>query len=483
MKRRPPLRTILLALLLATIAAFVVAWGLGRRQPPPRPVAAEPTPAGVPVLVAAKAIAKGEPLVAAAVALDAVPETARDPEALTDPAQAVGKIAAADLVAGSQIRATQVRDLPPTPSTTFAENVPPGMRAVSIPITEPLNAGGLIQPGDHVDVIASTDKVELKYGPAAATKLLGLPDDRTPEVGPLAGLLVQDVEVLAVAQALTPDDQSAAGAADKASSTAEADLPGSEPQPVARPDAKSVTLLVSVEDALRLTAADQAEMGLHLALRAPGDATLSDLRPVQTGGDMTLPRLPGDLGEPIAPADLRIVDARFRETNLPAGGLLEFQATVKNVSQQTIRSGQALPPGTRYEPGQTFAADGADASGNVRIGLTLDGAQLPAFPFRWDLGGDLAPGQTRMIRGAAHVPNQPGELRYWLGVIDGDGRVVQDGVAPTSVSIAPATRVQVVGPIARVFAERWAGAKVVATLPHGATATVIDYRDGWFLVR
>jgi hypothetical protein len=137
----------------------------------------------------------------------------------------------------------------------------------------------------------------------------------------------------------------------------------------------------------------------------------------------------------------------------------------------------------RYEAGQTFAAAGADASGNVRIGLTLDGAQLPAFPFRWDLGGDLAPGQTRVIRGAARVPNQPGVTRYWLGVVDGDGRVVQDGVAPTAITIAPAARVEVVGPIARVLAERWAGAKVVATLPHGATATVIDYQDGWFLLR
>src|SRR5262249_45937275 len=136
----------------------------------------------------------------------------------------------------------------------FADMVPAGKRAMSVTFTELSSAGGLITPGDHVDVIGVFNKSTLGKDQSM--------------------LLLQDILVLAVAQSTSPDQlrqnnpNGAAGATSGASATAAtqqsrsttAGLPIPQPTPLSVPYApaqtRTVTLAVDPEAAERLALAE-----------------------------------------------------------------------------------------------------------------------------------------------------------------------------------------------------------------------------------
>jgi pilus assembly protein CpaB len=107
---------------------------------------------------------------------------------------------------------------------SLAAAVPEGQRALSLPVSAVSGVSGLLKPGDHVDVL-------LLHGQGAAAQ---------------AGLLLQDVAVLAVGSQLTRKDEG-------------------------RDGASTVTVALSPADAAIALAA-LANGVLHLALRAAGDA-------------------------------------------------------------------------------------------------------------------------------------------------------------------------------------------------------------------
>jgi pilus assembly protein CpaB len=126
------------------------------------------------------------------------------------------------------------------PSKLAAENagaglpslVPPGMRAVSVRVNDVVAVAGFVVPGTRVDVLVT-----------------GNPGGN---IGPVTTTVLENVEVLAAGQ--------------KLQRTAEGD-----PQ-----NASVVTLLVSPEDAQRLTLASQ-QGRIQLSLRNPLDTTEENL--------------------------------------------------------------------------------------------------------------------------------------------------------------------------------------------------------------
>ncbi len=110
-----------------------------------RAIAAGP---GVPMLVAELDLPRGETVEAGDVSLRSVPVDYRPPGALTSVSQAVGRMLAADVVAGEPLTAGRLA----AGGGPVAAMVPPGLRAV------PVLAGvppGLLAPGDRVDVLAT----------------------------------------------------------------------------------------------------------------------------------------------------------------------------------------------------------------------------------------------------------------------------------------------------------------------------------------
>jgi pilus assembly protein CpaB len=176
-------------------------------------------------------------------------------DALSDPSTAVGKVTKYPVAANAQIVASAIIDTE-RPAGALSEVIPLNRRAMSIQASQVGNAGGLILPGDYVDIVWSCCG-----GGQVITKTL-----------------VRNVQVVAVAQTLVP--------AAPANGSEEAPVPGVDTPPV--PDASTATLLVSPLEAQTLTLAE-GQGSFRLALRGDGDdsvpevgtSILTDILPVE----------------------------------------------------------------------------------------------------------------------------------------------------------------------------------------------------------
>jgi pilus assembly protein CpaB len=156
------------------------------------------------------------------------PGDAVDPDAIGDPASVIGRIAAVSVPAGGSISTSKITMVA---GATLVTRVARGMRAIAIPLDRVKGVGNLVQPGDHVDVIAVAQ-------PRANAQ-------------PKAATILRDVPVLAMGTALeTP--QGATPAPDSGFQTA--------------------TLGVTPDQAKMLTLIDM-NATLRLALRAPGEGS------------------------------------------------------------------------------------------------------------------------------------------------------------------------------------------------------------------
>ncbi len=223
----------------------------------------------VPVLVAATDIPVRTEVTPQMLAVKQVPADARHPKALTAVEQAAGKVASLPISAGEQVLSTKF--FTRAEDSGLAFRVPPGRRAVSVGVSELISSGGLINPGDFVDVIG----IFSNQSDGAAS-----PDGAAGQ--DVATVVLQNIEVLAVAQSIQGPAESAGLAAN---------LPGSSrPDPtkqeaVARPSARTATLAVTPEEAEKLILAEEKGK-IRLALRStedheiltPAAVTLRDLR-------------------------------------------------------------------------------------------------------------------------------------------------------------------------------------------------------------
>lgn len=504
-------RIVLLGLLLATLAA-VAAYVLIASRPAPPPTVVEVTPtSGEPVLVGAGFIPQGTVLEARNLEVAYVPAGARAERALTDAEQAVGKVALADIPAGEQIETTDLGDgdSAVVAGDTYARDVPVGLRAVTIASAETIGVGGFLQPGDRVDVVAAMelqpanpsmtleDALGALGGPAGNEGDGG--DGGTDEGSAggeedaadpfsMAELILQDVEVLAVGQAIDAEaNAAAAGEAAAEDGEAAAAETSEEGETGLAPNAAatSVTLLVTPADSLRLLLAEQAGAGFRLLLRSPGDTSRTELPPALITNGITNMEPFQLVGSNLIAQDLVVTGARFRETTVPAGDILEFEATVRNVSSRLLPAGSG-----GAEPGHVYAADETWRSlaepapaGVYTLGVTAANMAPQTYPWRWSLGEDLEPGQTATITGSIQAPLAPGVQRWWFGTLLQPGTVVQDGVAPVEITIEPATTVTVNVDEASLREAPWETAAVVETAARGAELDVLEQRDGWFLVR
>lgn len=479
-------RVILLALLLASISAALAYGVLASRSPAaPAPMLMATPVSGMPVLVGARAIEPGETLAANDIEVIYVAADAIGARALTASNQAIGKLALVQIPKGEQVLAGSVGAPSDPVRNTFAREVPVGMRAVTIASEETVGVGGFVQPGDRVDVIAGFELKPVRSSLTVADAVSGAAPKGDPF--PVAELIVQDVEVFAVAQArmdANPDSNPASGAGDDVAPADGAPVDAVSGL-VTRPEAASVTLLVSPTEALRLLLAIQSEGMFRLLLRAPGDTTVTDLPPALITSGET-PMDPFKLvGANMLPKDLVIVDARFRQASVPAGGVLEFEATVRNVSVRQIPAGSGgAGPGMVFKPGESWQSIESELPvGVYSLGVTSDDALLQTYPWRWKLGQDLAPGQSATITGGIQMSNAPGVHQWWFGTMLQPGTIQDDGVGSTAITIEPLASVVVVASTIDLRDAPWTNAKVILAAPRGTRADVLELRDGWFHVR
>ena len=241
-------RVLILALLLGLGTSMLV-WSYIRQ------IAASAQPVvTVPVLVAARDIPSRAMVTEDMVKVHQVVAADRHPQALTSPQEATGKIARMPIAAGEQILASKF--FAQRKESGLAFIVPPGKRAVSVGVSEVIGSGGLIVPGDRVDVLAVFD-----------ARYLGQD---------MATVVLQNVEVLAVAQQL--EGELPGGTAERIAQGLSGEGRTDKVEPRPQPTARTVTLSVTPSEAQQLVLAEERGK-IRLALRAFNDHEVVELVP------------------------------------------------------------------------------------------------------------------------------------------------------------------------------------------------------------
>ena len=244
---------IVAAALFAVIAAALVFVALQNRSD-----SSTGSTAGlVPVVVAASDLGRNTTLTADMLTVKTVPPDVALSGAYGRTDALIGKATRYPVSRGQQLTSSVVGTGAVPNDNDLSYALPPGLRAVGVEVSEVTGVGGLLLPGNSVDVIAVFDS-----NTAGASK---------------AVTLLQNVVVLAVGQeAQQPAPRAQDGATNDTGTSKDAER---------QPDATTVTLAVVPSDA-QLLALAQDNGKLWLSLRPTGDTNVAPL------GEQLLPVSP-----------------------------------------------------------------------------------------------------------------------------------------------------------------------------------------------
>ena len=204
----------------------------------------------VPVVVAAQDIPVRTQVTAQMLTVKQVPADTRHAKAFTGLEQLNGKVTNLPIAAGEQVLDTKF--FARKEDSGLAYRIPPGKRAISVNVNELISSGGLIVPGDFVDVIGIFPPV-------------GTANSAASSEGDTAAIVIQNIEVLAVAQSLQTVAETPTGV-----SQIGAPRSDGRQEAVARPNARTATLAVTPDEAQKLILAEEKGK-IRLALRSVDD--------------------------------------------------------------------------------------------------------------------------------------------------------------------------------------------------------------------
>jgi len=208
----------------------------------------------VPVLVAAKDMAKGTVLDKNSVSVAIVTSQYVQPQAATSLDRVAGMLTVVPISKGEQITLNKliaVKDASSS-SSSLAMATPIGKRAVTISVDSISAVGGMIRPGDYVDVVA------MVVVPVTTTQ--GKQATQATSVS-----LFQNVLVLAIGQDISsaPQDASASGSRYKKEER--------------KADSSMITLALNPKEA-NLLGFVQDQGKIRLVLRSPADAQIEQIQ-------------------------------------------------------------------------------------------------------------------------------------------------------------------------------------------------------------
>jgi pilus assembly protein CpaB len=230
-----------------------------------------------------------------------IPIQSVHPQAVQSLEQVVGKVVKSDVVADEEVLSSRL--FLQRGESGLAFMIPEGSRAISVGFTELIGSGGMVSPGDHVDVIGvfeeslNTINGVPTSGKAGANNQSA--DQRPDEKTTVATMVLQNVPVLAVAQHLEGEDTT------KREQVVPMAVPGVQQQqtppnqmrsePAPQPSAKTATLAVSPEDALKVVLAESKGQ-IRLALRQANDKSMPTVRQVPMAVLLTPPSASASAG-------------------------------------------------------------------------------------------------------------------------------------------------------------------------------------------
>jgi len=276
-------RFVLLALVLGLMGAGLVYVATSRNS------TSDPSGSGgaadTAVLVAKADIAARTTITADMVEVRLVSGDTRSVLAYTSPQEVVGLVTRFPITANEQVLSSKVVDLSTGGAVTdrsLSYIIPEGKRAFAINASEIQNVGGLLLPGDYVDVVVIYD-----------IEFTGLDGSLDTEESFLAHTLLQNVEVLSVSQVVVdiiPEAGTGAAEDEETDPATGQRVRNSDAAP--NPGAATITLAVTPEDAQLMYLAE-ANGRIRLAMRAFGDA---EERPIDYTTELEL--IPENLPNP-----------------------------------------------------------------------------------------------------------------------------------------------------------------------------------------
>jgi len=366
MKR--PIVFVILAGMGALLAAIVVFSAIRKRETEVQRAMAQT----VEVLVAANDIALGAKLEPAAVKLvrwsrDSVPMGV-----FTDPQAVVGSFARSQFVADEPIVASKLFMGEKT-SGVMPLLIPPGMRAMSVPVDEVADIAGFVAPHTRVDILVAVAGT----GPGEPS---------------FSRIVLQNIEVLAVAQ--------------------EIEHVKDAPEVV-----KVVTLLVTPVDAEKLTLASREGL-LRLAMRNYGDAkivatngiALTDLlhRGGSTGAELPVMQIqPATALNPRpahGPTALRVEVMRDGKSSEAISFIHSGMGTRASIEERNEGPAASAPP---MPPAAVSPEESESPVSSARRPWTASFAEPPASAFAAIREGDI-----NDRAGINLAPLRPGDAGY-----------------------------------------------------------------------
>jgi Flp pilus assembly protein CpaB len=391
------------------------------------------------------------------------------PNAATAMTDVQGKALTVPVAAGQQILTPFLSDPEQPDIKKLADLVPAGKRAMSVTFTELNTAGGLVTPGDHVDVIGVFNRNTLGKDQSM--------------------LLLQDVLVLAVAQSTSVDQlprqgapasgaqaQAALPAPTRGGSNNNNSVPLPQPTPASVPFApaqtRTVTLAVDPEAAERLALAEDYGH-LRYIVRPGSERTQSSVVPADLS----------TLASPIQVAAGQIIATEIGPTNAKVGDTLDVSITVRNTSDKPLQT-MGPEPGFTYVQGQTyFTQQFASDPGKWRVALGTAGLDSTELPYRWGLGGDLAPGATTTVTGHVKITQDFKATNFWAALVNEPSTVVQTGVGMTLVTSLPQNLAIVAVDAANVRSSPSIASSVLDQVKYGTELQIVGQSADWFKVK
>lgn len=435
------------------MVAAVLVWGYMQQvQQEAQAKLANKPPETLGVVVAVHDIPTRTTVTASMLEVRQIAVGAKHPNAYTSIKDVEGKVTKMPISAGEQVISNKFAVAREEAGLTFI--IPPGKRAVAVTISEVKGSGGLILPGDFVDVIGIFDKETMGKDQAM--------------------IVLQNVEVLAVAQII----QGEAVTENKGPIQQAGEQLRAEPTPVpkasapAQPQAKTVTLAVSPEEAQRLLLAE-ARGDLRMALRPVKEGTIVDLPPA----------LLSTIRTPLEASEALITAVDIAPTNARVGDMLTVRVQVKNTSTAPLRTQEPRPEFV-YVQGQTFHSQNfPSVDGAFRVGINMD-AQTPVpFPYRWGLGADLQPGATTTITGYVKLTYDIKATNFWAGLIKEPATVMQDNVGTTLVTVVPTNVAVIAVDVANVRSGPSIDSSVMTQLKYGTQVPLLGQQADWYKVK
>lgn len=456
-----------MALILASVAAggvYFYASSLQHQVALQAAAAATPAPS-TPVVVAKFNIPAKTPLTRDSFEVRQMLRTTVQPNAVVSLDALQGKVLNAPVLAGQQLVSTELVDAKDAAVKSLADMIPPGKRAISLDFTDRVGAGGLIVPGNYVDVVGVFEKGTLGKDQSM--------------------ILLQDALVLAVAQNTSADQLPLQSSAKPAPTAAPAvPLPGAKPTPaatpaaahprvpVAPPETRTVTLAVAPEAAERLALAE-ADGHLSYTIRPTGDHTQNAVLPADLG----------TLASPIEATKAQIIATEISPTNAKVGDTLTVKITVKNVSDKPLQT-MDPQPGFTYVQGQTYYTQQFPSQpGKWRVAIGTAGLDSTQLPYRWGLGGDLAPGATTTVTGQIKLTADFKPTNFYAAVVDEPSDIVQNNVGTTLVTSLPENTAVVAVDAANARSGPSISSSVVTQVPYGTQLQIVGHNADWFKVK